>query len=353
MADEITPPEGGYTPDAAQSQIEDLLSGLDEPEETESEAEAEESEETEGDEVEETEESDDESQEAEEAADDEESEEEAPDINNLDDLVEALEVDKEDFLANLTVSTKVDGQTSEIALKDLIRGYQTDQHNTRRSQAFAEEKKAFDSQVEQKTKQMQDGLHQFGSMLQALEAQVVGQLDSDEMQRLRIEDPQQYLLKSRDAELAQHRFAQLKQAAANKFAETQQALKEQQEGQHKALVDEAIQKLPEVIPGWNSDKYQDMLKYAIEEVGIPADVAQNSVHWQLFVVLEESRLYRESMKKADVVKKRVKKTPKVVKKAAQTKPITTESKNLSQAKKRFKRSGSRKDAQSVVEQLLG
>jgi hypothetical protein len=58
----------------------------------------------------------------------------------LDELAEQYDATPDDILAALTVRTKVQDDESELSLKDVIKGYQTEKYTTRKSQELAEKK---------------------------------------------------------------------------------------------------------------------------------------------------------------------------------------------------------------------
>lgn len=345
---EITPPEGGYTNDTAVDAIENLFDFDD----NENEEEADEQQESEQSEEEETEAEESEEVEETEESEEEQEAEEAPAIETLTDLAEALEVDQDELLATINVSTKVDGVSQDVSLKDLIRGYQTDQHNSRQSQAISNERKAIEAQVQENKKQEEAALHQYGQMLNALEQQVIGNINSEEMAILKRDNPQEWLMRQTELQDTRNQFNQLKQSAANRYAQLQQEMQDAHQKQISEMIVEAQRELPERIKGWNDETYHAILNYAVGQ-GIPREEVSQVVNWRHIDLLNKARLYDESKKQVSQAKKVVKKAPKKIKKAAPKPSVKPQTKNLAAAKKRFnKNGGKQKDAASLIEQML-
>ena len=80
-----------------------------------------------------------------------------------------VNVDEE---GNVSVIVKVDGQTSTQTLQDLVKGYQTNKHNTNKSKALAEEKRNFDAYAQEQAAKLQHALEQNMALGEVMEKEL-------------------------------------------------------------------------------------------------------------------------------------------------------------------------------------
>lgn len=364
-----TMPEGGYdTPEAAARAIEDSLplslfgekdEGQGEEQEKgekkapddppKSEDEPDEDSEEEADE-EEDEADEEESDEIEEESDDGDEDQETA-LETFDDLSEALGVDK-DQLTTLTLSTKVDGVESQVSIADLIKDHQSNVAAQKRFRELNEERKTFGAEMEEKRTKTEEKLHNLGTMLAALKQQVIGQVDSAEMMRLRAENPSEYLLKEADIRKSMSQFGALEHAAAKQYAELTEAREKEAQESFDKRVKTSLEKLPEVIPGWDDARYKQIMDYAIG-TGAPAELVHGITDWQFIKMIDDARLYQETLKQGDAAAKKVKKTPKKVpKKVASKAGVKTSKKRLSRVGSQFKKDPNVRNAGEVALEIL-
>jgi hypothetical protein len=148
---------------------------------------------------------------------------------SLEDYIGKQSLDRDSFYS-LPVKAKVDGKELDVPLADLVKSYQLDQHLSAKSNAFAEERRAFETQRTQAQEQIRQ-------QLQA--AQTLGQLAQQELLReyqgVTPDDPARYLA-------AQQRIGAIQQYLAQNLQAQQQVSAAQLQAEQARLLD--------AVPEW-------------------------------------------------------------------------------------------------------
>ena len=271
------------------------------------------------DESEDDEESEEEDEESEESEEDEEAEEEESEEEESEDDEE--DEDGADDDDDPLVSVKVDGKTEEIPLSKALAGYSRTASWTKKSQALAEERKAFETERARVAQERQD----YGAKLQTLEEQLGAKL-------MKIEEPNP---DDPNFERKWIEFQQTERAAVRVQQERyalQQKMDEDYVADRKVKIAEQNTLLVEAVPEWSDTEVADAGKkslatYAIEVMGFGEEEVEQLIDHRLVLLLKKAAAY-DSMKEA---KKTIKGK---VKKARVLKAGQSSRKSSSKAKKK-------------------
>lgn len=119
----------------------------------------------------------------------------------LEDLAAQLKTTPERLLEQLKVRTKVKDEEAHLALKDIVKGYQTDKYIAKKSEAVAVREREIDSMrqaAEQRKQQLDQNLHIANGLLENQYQKLQKTHDSIDWNRLRQEDPTEYAIKKQE-----------------------------------------------------------------------------------------------------------------------------------------------------------
>lgn len=145
-----------------------------------------------------------------------------------------------------TFTVKVDGKDVEVPLDELLKGYSRTADYTRKTEALANARKAFEGEAEA----VKVERAQYAQILPALAQRLQAQLPQPPDPSLRDTDPLQYVLERQNYEDA---VGQVNAA----FSELQRVQTVQQAEEAKMLAShlkQASEKLPELVPAWKDQK---------------------------------------------------------------------------------------------------
>ena len=246
-----------------------------------------------------------------------------------------------------TFTVKVAGEEIEVALDELKNGYSRTSDYTKKSQALAEERKAFEQERDAVNIERQ----QYSQLLGQLQMQLTtGGEEPPDFDRLYEEDPI-------EASRQQHNW-QKKQQKLQAIQLEQQRVSEAQALENQNAVRELIQsevvRLPELIPEWKDEsvaaKERDELKTYLVDQGVNEEELNALVRAPHIAVLRKAMLY-------DKGQRRVKKSQKAqkgksVRPGSKGGTPTNANRKLKAARQRLAKNGTRGDAANLIEQML-
>ena len=247
-------------------------------------------------------------------------------------------------------TVKNNGVEEDVSLDELVAGYSRQSDYTKKTTDLANQRKDFEQQQQallQERQSLQQGLQQLN---QQLSAETQNQPTQEYWDNLYESDPLEYVrakdkFRDKEAELAKV------QAAQNELAQRQAF--EQQEVMKKHIAEEQV-KLTKAIPEWKDEKVAEMDKRNIvtfaKRYGFNEQELNNATDHRAILMLRKAMLYDELEAKKPLVKKKVKKAPKMTKSG---KKITT-TKTLQKGKvdKAFNKLKSTGSMDSAVDYLL-
>jgi hypothetical protein len=236
------------------------------------------------------------------------------------------------------VKVKVDGQEFEVTEDELVKGYQTEAHVTKKSQALAEERRAF---VEEQNRIQQERAY-YAQRLAQVEQQL--QPPSIDWDKLRESDPIGYIDAVRQEQERQQKHAQVQQERLR----VQQQMEHDEYQRQARTVNEGLEKLKTHIPDYADPdkrvKVQKEIRAFAQQVGFSDEELSSASDWRAVAVLHDAMRFRQIMEKAKTAK------PVVVNSAKPTAASTP--KPDVKAFQRLRQSGRVEDAAAVLKRFL-
>ena len=279
---------------------------------------------------------------------------EVPEVeaSNEEEAEEALESDEVEYeveepeaQTDTSYTVKIDGEEFEVTLDELRNGYQRQADYTRKSQSLAEQRKAYEANLEA----VQAERNQYAQMLENMSANQNAELQRYEninWQELKDSDPMEYMEKRLEYQEAKEKISELN----NERYRVQQ----QNEAEMASVLQEKIQKEAELLvqqlPEYadpNSNLKNDLRNYGLG-LGFSEQEIDGITDHRVVMVLHKAMMQDQMSKGV----KKAKPVPKVVKSGTpQTK--TQKAKKAVQAKReRLAKTGSTRDAADVFLDLI-
>ncbi len=242
-------------------------------------------------------------------------------------------------------TVKVDGEEFEVSLDELRDGYQRQSDYTRKSQSLAEQRKAYEANLQA----VQNERNQYAQVLEQMSENQNYQLQQFEdinWKELKDDDPMEYMEKRLEYQEAKDRISQLNNERARVHQQNQAEITQ--------VLTEKVQKEAELLsaalpeyadPG--SNLKTDIRNYALS-LGFPENEIDSISDHRVVLVLHKAMMQDNAAKGV----KKVKVAPKVVKSGTpQTK--SQKVKRVTQAKReRLSKTGHAKDAADVFLDLI-
>lgn len=195
------------------------------------------------------------------------------------------------------ITVKVDGEEIAVTLDELKAGYSRQSDYTKKAQALAEQRKAFEAEAQAIIGERQ----QYQQLLGALQQQLTAS-DEPDWDTLRQTDPIEYSLQMADWQRKQQKLAAVQQEQ-QRLAQLQQV--EQQKSLAQQLQREA-QALESALPEWKDVEKRKAVQSRVKEQGkklgfSDEELAQVFDH-RAVVALHKAALYDELMSKRQALK---------------------------------------------------
>jgi hypothetical protein len=179
------------------------------------------------------------------------------------------------------VKTKVDGKEAVVKLNDLVAGYQTNKYVTQKAQSLAAEKRTLDEQKQMVTSTYTERLENINRLTQFLESKLVGEYKGVDWQRLRAQNPAEYVALQHDYQQRVDEIKRAQQAIAEDYQLQQQELMAESQNFIQSTVSAQFNVMLEKNPAWaDAEKRDSALKelrsFAINKYGF-TDADMNSI----------------------------------------------------------------------------
>jgi hypothetical protein len=259
-----------------------------------------------------------------------------------------------------TFTVKIDGKEVQVPRDEVIAGYQRQADYSRKTQALAEERRAFDA-LRAEHAQDFEAVSQERGQYKVLLGQLQAALDQlapkePDWQELFARDKNEYLI-------ARDNWRALQEQREAVKAEAERVAAVEREEQQKALSQKIAagqRKLLEMVPEWKdvAVRTRDInatIEYAKKELGVTDDELHALNDHRLVLALNKARLYDAIKAEAKTVQqKAVKKGQKVLKAGASTTtPAAVKTRSEKTAMKRLVKNGGRvQDAAGIMEGFL-
>lgn len=260
------------------------------------------------------------------------------------------EVDEEEEQPEtLRYSIKVDGEEQEVTLDELRNGYQRQADYTRKSQALAEQRKAYEANLQA----IQSEREQYSQALQMMVAQQkneLSQYENIDWKTLKEDDPMEYMEKRLEFQEARDKIARVQQEQQRVAAEQQQRVQQQLS----EIMQAEFTKLKEALPAYadpSSNLKNELRDYGLSLGFSQQDLDSISDH-RVVLVLHKAMLQDRAAQGTVRKAKSSKPVPKVVKSGTPESKTQRSKKATQQRRERLARTGSTRDATSVFLDLI-
>jgi hypothetical protein len=217
---------------------------------------------------EDTEEGDDaEVDETEELEGDEKEEEAEESEDDGEDLPETDSEDSEELDLDYIVPVKIDGEESEVSMKELIRGYQTAAHANKKSIDASQQLKIAQALAQETTALKEQNAKLLSVAVDADEKQLAAY--DRKIQQLIADDEMYELPKWQEARRVKAKEIADSKSEASKLES--QAIEEQENTYNanlQAYKEQAVEQLNSKIPGWEKS-YDEVVNWAVRDLGLP------------------------------------------------------------------------------------
>ena len=244
---------------------------------------------------------------------------------------------------------KVDGEEQEVSLDELRNGYQRQADYTRKSQALAEQRKAYEANLQA----IQSEREQYSQALELMSAQQkneLAQYENIDWKALKEDDPMEYMEKRLEYQDARDQLARVQQEQQRVSEQRRLQVLEQTQ---KVMENEA-KKLSEVLPAYadpSSNLKTELRDYALS-LGFSQDDLNSIVDHRVVVVLHKAMLQDRAAQGTVRKAKASKPVPKVVKSGTPESKTQRSKKASQQRRERLAKTGSTRDATSVFLDLI-
>lgn len=247
---------------------------------------------------------------------------------------------------------EVDGQ--ELSADELRKGYLRQSDYTKKTQFLSEQRKEMENLTQQYSSQLQQiqaERQQYIQHLQALsENQDIKKFDID-WERLRLEDPLEYVTKRQEFQEAKEKAEELKTKA--KQVRARSAAEEEQKWAK--VVEDEKSKLIAALPEWGETDSQRQLATELrtyaQTQGYQEPEIDSLVDHRSFLILRKAMLY-DQMQNANPKAKKLKGKPKVIRAGKGASRTQAQRDVLKTKRNQLKTSGHVRDAAKVFEDFI-
>ena len=253
------------------------------------------------------------------------------------------------------VKVKIDGEEAVVKMNDLIVGYQTNKHNTQKSQAIAQERKELETLVQQTAQEYKGKVEAVEKLTQYLKKKFTQDFENVDWQRLRHEDPAEYAAAMQDYNVRQAEIDRVLNAVDSEKAQLSDEEIQAKESRQKALVIEHAEKLVEKFPEWRDKKvadkaFSEMNDFVQETYGFTPEEFSMAVDSRLISMIHDALTYHKG--KSLVSKKVNKVVPKFQKSTGRKAPKVSKLDKLTKRAKAAKGANKRDAQRDAVAELL-
>jgi hypothetical protein len=276
--------------------------------------------------------------------------EETVEYADLDDYLTKSGLDRDTFYS-LPVVAKVDGQTKPVPLKELRDSWQQQAYLTQKSQAFAEQQRAWEAERTQAKTAMEQQLQQAKTLGDLAHQQLLSAYQGIDWNRLRAENPTEWAVLNQEFNNQAARI----QGHLQQVAQQQQQLQQQAAQERAQQLPKEWERVLERVPEWRDQpKFQaaqtEMRQFGQQMGFKPEELNQIYDHRQL-LALHYASQFLKLQSQAPQAMKRVQAAPKMVSPGARTSSDPKVA-QLKQARDRLARNPRDENAQAAVFELL-
>jgi len=263
------------------------------------------------------------------------------------------EVIEQELPDDLVIKVKDDGKELEVTLDELRKGYSRYSDYTRKTQALAEERKAFHGEAEA----IRMERAQYAELLPVLKAQLEVQSEAEpDWDNLYTEDPiEAARLERHWRKTHNERAAKLQAIEVEQKRIAEETAKEQTRALSDFVQAERA-RLPEVIPEWKDEgtmqsEAKELREWALNNGFSERDLSA-LVQATHVSILRKAMMFDKGQKKVEKVKAQPKQVARIVRPGSSGTQVTTRSTDVKRASQRLVRSGRISDAAALLDKLI-
>jgi hypothetical protein len=244
---------------------------------------------------------------------------------------------------------KAAGEEREVTLDDLIKGYQLGTDYTSKTQALAEQRKAFEAEksaVEQ-AKALRD---QYAQRLELIGKVLAEQNKTEDFEHLKETDPIGYAVKVAEATQREKQLAAVT-AERQRLAQQQQA---DAQSQLQSYLAEEAKKLAQHIPDWETEKGEEVrrdIRTFAKGLGFSDQELSQVYDSRAVLTLWKAAQYDKLVAGKPEVTKKVSEAPKMLKPGT-AKVSNPESESLKAERNKLRKTGRTRDAANIFERFI-
>lgn len=262
---------------------------------------------------------------------------------------------------------KVDGQRFKVTQSELVAGYQRGKDYQQKTQRLADTGRKFSAGHQHVAAEYSKRLQALGHHMGELKRALVGQIDSAQMEQLRVSDPAKYLLARDDIgnriRKVDGLFAHLNQ----EHERQQKAFADEQAGHKQHLIAHEVELLSRHVPDWSEGKNGKPPSAVrtgqyLRKAGFADEEFMGVIDHRMLLIADKARRYDEMMARKNE-RGEPKRRPKPVPKRTPTGGSSTNTSRNSRedrqdrnqytrARDQLRKSGDMRDAGAAIDALM-
>lgn len=253
----------------------------------------------------------------------------------------------------LKLLAKVDGEMSEVDLKDLVKSYQLERHVNNKSMALEDERKGFEEQRQEAVTELREYSDKLTALSKVMEQELLEQFQSVNWDSLRANNPAEWSAKREEFAIRANTVQRKQQELMGAVSQLQEQQKQEFSQQRETMMKTRDKDLLEAFPEWTDEvvrdrSLNDLGKFLSDTYGMPEETIENTLDAKAIKLAMDAKAFRES--KSSAAAKKSVKIPKFQKSGA-AKASAANAAKARQAKGKkqaLKKSGSVNDAASLL-----
>lgn len=222
----------------------------------------------------------------------------------------ALDVDED---GGVKVKTKIDGKEGAAKFNDLLKSYQLQGHVDAKAREAAETQKALQERVSQFEAYAQQEAQRIAQLAEVAHKELMRDAANIDWDALAQQDPAAYVANQHNFQQRQARVQQLLNEAQQQQANYLQA----QQAKVQQTLQQESQRLSSLIPEWADEKVRETEKTELrtwaKAQGFTDQDLSGLTRADVVSMMRKAMLYDKGQTKAEIVEKKVRAAPKLVK----------------------------------------
>jgi len=230
-------------------------------------------------------------------------------ISSFQELAEHLKISPEELYSLEVNVTGADGAPKQVPLGEWKDSYQASELLKTEREKFGQERVTFEQEVSQKKQAMDAVFFTASKVLEDTEKNVLGYIDNQLTDDLRVNDPAEYALKLTERDRAEAQLTSRKAELKGEYGKLMNAQQQEMQAQQAQSLQQAYQALPQFIPEWADEEVathekSQLVKYGLGE-GYTEQELSSLVDPRVVRSLRKAMMYDAQQKAAPAIKKKV------------------------------------------------